>query len=62
MLNLVAATGCLTELRVLPSTTAIVSWNTTAPVDTIELTVDTANGLRSRPLPYVVFEGGRRLR
>jgi hypothetical protein len=60
MLNLVAATGCLTELRVLPSTKAIVSWNTTAPVDTLELTVDTANGLRSRPLPYVVFEAGRR--
>jgi hypothetical protein len=60
MLNLVAATGLRTELRVLPSTEAIVSWNTTAPVDTLELIVDTANGLRSRPLPYVVFETGRR--
>jgi hypothetical protein len=60
MLNLVTATGLRTELRVLPSTKAIVSWNTTAPVDTLELTVDTANGLRSRPLPYVVFEAGRR--
>jgi hypothetical protein len=37
-----------------------VSWNTNATVDTLELTVDTANGLRSRPLPYVVFEAGRR--
>jgi hypothetical protein len=60
MLNLVAATGLRTELRVLASTKAIVSWNTTAPVDTLELTVDTANGLRSRPLPYVVFEAGCR--
>jgi hypothetical protein len=60
MLNVEAATGLRTELRVLPSTTAIVSWNTTAPVDTLELTVDTANGLRSRPLPYVVFETGHR--
>ncbi len=60
MLDIVAATGLRTELRVLPSATAIVSWNTTAPIDTLELTVDTADGLRSRPLPYVVFEAGRR--
>ncbi len=60
MLSIVAATGLRTELRVLRSATAIVSWNTASPVDTLELTVDTGTGLRSRPLPYVVFEAGRR--
>jgi hypothetical protein len=60
MLNLVAATGLVTELRVLPAARAIVSWNTLAGVDTLEVSVDTADGLRSRPLPYVAFEDGRR--
>lgn len=60
MLNVVAVTGLVTELRVLPATRAIVSWNTQEVVDTLELTVDTADGRRSRPLPYVAFEDGRR--
>jgi len=60
MLNLVAATGLVTGLRVVPATRAIVSWNTRAEMDTLEVTVDTADGRRSRPLPYVAFEPGRR--
>ena len=60
MLNVVAASGLVTEVHVLPAAQAIVSWNTRAPVDTLELTVDTADGRRSRPQPYVVFEAGAR--
>lgn len=60
MLDIVAATGLVTEVRVLPAAQAIVSWNTSEPVDTLEITVDTADGRRSRPLPYVVFEAGAR--
>jgi hypothetical protein len=60
MLNVVAVTGLVTDVRVLPATRAIVSWNTQAAIDTLELTVDTADGRRSRPLPYVSFEDGRR--
>ncbi len=60
MLNLVAATGLTTALRVLPAPRAIVSWNTLEAVDTLELTVHTADGRSSRPLPYVAFEDGRR--
>ncbi len=60
MLNVVAATGLVTEVRVLPASQAIVSWNTPEPVDTLEVTVDTADGRRSRPLPYVVFEADAR--
>lgn len=60
MLNLVAATGLVTDLRVLPAPRAIVSWNTHEVLDALELTVDTADGRRSRPLPYVAFEDGRR--
>jgi len=60
MLDLVAATGLVTELRVLPSTRAIVTWNTAEAVDTLEVTVHARDGRRSRPLPYVAFEAGRR--
>ena len=60
MLNVVAATGLVTDLVVLPATHAIVSWNTTAPVDTLEVTVHARDGRSSRPLPYVAFEAGRR--
>jgi hypothetical protein len=60
MLNVVAASGLVTEVRVLPAPRAIVSWNARALVDTLELTVDTTDGRRSRALPYVVFEDGRR--
>lgn len=56
MLTMLAATGLVTELKVLPSPKAIVSWNASEPVDTIELIVDTAAGHRSRALPYVVYE------
>jgi len=60
MLNLVSASGLATTLRVLPAARAIVSWNTPEAVDALELTVDTADGRRSRALPYVAFEDGRR--
>jgi hypothetical protein len=60
MLNLVAAAGLVTELRVLPARQAIISWNTAAPVDTLEVTVHARDGRSSRPLPYVTFEAGRR--
>jgi hypothetical protein len=60
MLDLVPATGLVTELRVLPATRAIVSWNTVQTTDTLELTVHALDGRRSRPLPYVVFEPGAR--
>ena len=60
MLNVAAATGLVTDLRVLPATRAIVSWNTQEGIDTLELTVHTADGRRSHPLPYVAFEDGRR--
>jgi hypothetical protein len=60
MLNIVAAGGLETDVRVLPAPRAIVSWNTQAVVDTLEITVDTTAGRRSRPLPYVSFEDGRR--
>lgn len=60
MLDLVPASGLVTELRVLPAPRAIVSWNTVEPVDTLELTVHAGDGRSSRPLPYVAFEHGRR--
>jgi hypothetical protein len=55
-----AGTGLRTTLQVLPAARAIVSWNTTEAVDTLELTVHARDGRRSRALPYVVFEAGRR--
>jgi hypothetical protein len=60
VLNLVAASGPVTRLAVLPASRAIVSWNTAEPLGTLEVTVHTADGRRSRPLPYVAFEEGRR--
>jgi hypothetical protein len=60
MLNVVAGTGLVTEVRVVPAPRAIVSWNTQAVVDALELTIDTADGRRSHALPYVAFEDGRR--
>jgi len=60
MLNLVTARDLVTELRVLPATRAIVSWNTAEPVDALEVTVHARDGRRSKPLPYVAFENGRR--
>jgi hypothetical protein len=60
VLNLVEATGLVTEVRVAPAKTAIVSWNAREPVDTLELVVDRLDGRRSRALPYVVFEDGAR--
>jgi hypothetical protein len=60
MLDLIAAEGLVTQLRVLPAPRAIVSWNTREPIDTLELTVHTLTGRSSRRLPYVVFEDGGR--
>jgi hypothetical protein len=61
VLTFVAAGDALiTELRVEPAPRAIVSWNGSAPADTLELIVDTLAGHRSRALPYVVFEPGAR--
>lgn len=60
MLNVVPATGLLTDLRVLPATRAIVSWNTAEAIDALELTVHRLDGRSSRPLPYVAFEAERR--
>lgn len=60
MLNLLAACEPFTRLGVLPASHAIVSWNTQEITATIEVTVHTADGRRSRPLPYVAFEAGRR--
>lgn len=60
MLQLTPATGTVTELHVLPARKAIVSWNATGPVDTLELIVDTIAGHRSRALPYVVYDADAR--
>jgi hypothetical protein len=60
VLDVVEARGLATRVHVLPATRAIVSWNTSAPVDTLELTVHTLDGRRSRALPYVAFESGQR--
>jgi Peptidase_C39 like family len=60
MLTLTAATGRATTLRVLPAANALVSWTTGETTDTLELIVDTVDGRRSRALPYVAFEPGRR--
>ena len=60
MLNLVAASEPFTRLHVLPAAHAIVSWNTRESMAALEIGVHTADGRRSRPLPYVAFEPGRR--
>jgi hypothetical protein len=60
MLTIGAASGLVTALRVPPAPRAIISWNTQEAVDALALTVKDAGGRRSRPLPYVAFEDGRR--
>jgi hypothetical protein len=60
VLNVIAAGEGVTRVNVLPATRTIVSWNSTAALGALELTVHTAGGRRSRPLPYVAFEPGRR--
>ena len=60
MLELLAANDGATRLTVRPADRAIVCWNSLAVADTIELTVHTLEGLRSRALPYAVFEAGAR--
>jgi hypothetical protein len=60
VLNLVAASEPFTRLHVVPAARAIVSWNTPEITATLEVSVHTADGRRSRPLPYVAFENGRR--
>jgi hypothetical protein len=57
---MLAATGPVTRLDVLPATRAIVSWNTPEPTDALEVTVHARDGRRSHALPYVAFEAGRR--
>jgi hypothetical protein len=57
---MVEGSGPSTRLNVLPSTRAIVSWNGYQAADTLELTVHVRDGRRSRALPYVAFEPGRR--
>jgi hypothetical protein len=60
VLNIVTASGLVTTLRVPPAPHAIVSWNAQETVDALALTVTTADGRRSSPLPYVAFADGRR--
>lgn len=60
MLNLIDAPAASTRIAVLPAPRAVVSWNTTAPAGTLEVIVHTQDGRRSRALPYVAFEPGRR--
>jgi hypothetical protein len=60
VLNLSEAPGASARVPVLPARRALVSWNSAAPADTLELIVDAPDGRRSRALPYVVFEAGRR--
>jgi Peptidase_C39 like family len=60
VLDIVAATGLVTGLRVPAAQRAIVSWNTQEAVDALALVVETDDGRRSAPLPYVAFADGRR--
>lgn len=60
MLTIVAADDCSTIVAVDPATRALVSWNTRAPSDTLELVVTRLDGHRSHALPYVTFERPRR--
>ena len=61
MLDIVAATGLVTRsARAAGGAARSFRGIRREPVDTLELTVDTADGRRSRPLPYVVFEAGAR--
>jgi hypothetical protein len=62
MLTLVAPTADRTIVRLgAPATSAVVSWNTTAPRGDIQLAVYRADGALSRWLPYVEFSpAGRR--
>jgi hypothetical protein len=60
VLDIVTAVGLVTGLRMPAAPRAIVSWNTQEAVDALALVVETADGRRSAPLPYVTFADGRR--
>ena len=55
MLTIVAVAGRSATVTVDPATRALVSWNTRAPSDTLELIVTRLDGHRSHALPYVTF-------
>jgi hypothetical protein len=60
MLSVVYPTGSRTIVRTTPATSAVVSWNTTAPEGSIDLAAYCADGALSDWLPYVSFEVGER--
>jgi len=60
MLTLVTATGTRTRVTIEPATRAIVTWNTLADQDAIELIVHRQDDRASLALPYVAFEPSRR--
>jgi hypothetical protein len=60
MLSIVEADAPSAYVAVLPARTAVVSWNTNAPADTIEVVVHGIDGQRSAPLAYATFAPGRR--
>lgn len=61
MLTLVTPSNGRTIVRIQPATSAVVSWNTSAPSGRIDLTTYHADGQVSSWLPYVSFSpAGRR--
>ncbi len=56
MLTVVESNAGRAYAAVTPARRAILSWCTGAPAATIDLIVHTADGRRSRSLPYVAFE------
>lgn len=60
MLTLVTATGTRTRVTIEPAMRAIVTWNSLAPVDTIELVVYRQDDRASLALPYAAFDAERR--
>jgi hypothetical protein len=60
VLTLVRPEGRDPKLALLPASSALVSWTTSAAADTLELMVETVDGRRSHALPYVAFEPGAR--
>jgi len=60
VLTLVTATGTRTRVTIEPAMRAIVTWNSLAPADTIELVVYRQDDRASLALPYVSFTPERR--
>jgi hypothetical protein len=56
MLSIVYPTGSRTIVRTGPATSAVVSWNTTAPAGHIDLAIYRADGALSDWLPYAAFD------